>query len=198
MTVAVAIVRFARRGLELALVALIGVVVVALVVARAVPLFTGAPTFVVGGGSMEPAIPLGAVVIDAPVAASQLAAGDVVSLKVGPQQVVFTHRITRMVQRDGAVWIETKGDANRAIDPSLIPASAVLGRVQAVIPLLGYAVQELGTLSGLGLLFMLGVLALAATWALDLVEEELRDAQRRPVPVPVVTRDNWIEPEAMG
>jgi signal peptidase len=198
VTVALTASVIARRGLELALVALIGVVFVALVVARGVPLATGVPTLVVGGGSMDPAIRVGSVVIDEPVAAGRLAVGDVVSLKVGPQQAVFTHRITRVVERDGGLWIETKGDANRTIDPSLVPASAVIGRVAVVIPLLGYVVQMLGTLSGLGLLLMIGILTQVGAWALDLVEEEILDARRRRVPVGARLGDGWTEPGALG
>jgi signal peptidase len=179
MTLALTIVRIARRGLDLALVALVVVVVTGLLIARLVPIATGAPVLVVGGGSMEPAIHLGSLAVDQPVGADSLAVGDVVSMKVGPQQSVFTHRITRVVPREDGLWIETKGDANATIDPSIVPASAVIGRVALVIPLLGYVVQLLGTLSGLALLFMLGVIALAGTFALELVEEELVDARHR-------------------
>ncbi len=198
MTVALTASMIARRGLELVLVALIGVVFMALVVARVVPAVTGVPTFVVSGGSMDPIIRIGSVVIDEPVAVGKLAVGEVVSLKVGPQQAVFTHRITRIVERDGSVWIETKGDANRTIDPSLVPASAVIGRVAFSVPLLGYVVQMLGTLSGLGLLLMLGVLTLVGASALDLVEEEIRDARRRRLPVRARLGESWTEPGALG
>ena len=185
MRIALTAIRLVRRGLDLALLALVAVVVVALLIARVVPAFTGASVFVVGGGSMEPSIHLGSVAVDQPVAASSLAVGDVVSLKVGPQQVVFTHRITRVVTRQDGLWFETKGDANRTVDPSLVPASAVLGRVGAVIPLLGILIQILGTASGLLLLFLLGVFTLAMGWAMELVEEEFGAGEEQ-------LRPDWV------
>ncbi len=200
MRIALTAVRIGRRGLDLALLALVAVVVSALLIARVVPMLTGAPVFVVGGGSMEPAIHLGSIAVDLPVAATSLAVGDIVSLTAGPQRAVFTHRITRLVPRDDGLWLETKGDANRTIDPSLVPASAVLGRVGLVVPILGVAVGVLGTASGLALIFMIAVGLLALAFALELVEEELTDDQRRRLPVRRhgILRRRRVQPGAAG
>ena len=119
---------WARRSFDVLLVVLIVVCLLTVVLARVVPL-TGRSTFVVAGGSMAPAISVGSAVVVEPVAAADLRVGDVVSLRSGPQRAIFTHRITRVAQRDGATWIETQGDANATADPSLSPASAVIGRV---------------------------------------------------------------------
>lgn len=70
MSLVIAAASTARRALDAALVVLVLVVLSALAVTRIVPAVTGAPSFVVGGGSMEPAIHLGSVVVDTPVAAS--------------------------------------------------------------------------------------------------------------------------------
>jgi signal peptidase len=200
MTLALFAVRAARLGLDMALVALVATVLAGLLVARLVPVITGAPVLVVGGASMEPAIGLGSIAVDQPVTDGSLAVGDVVSLQVGPQLAIFTHRVTRLVPRDDGLWIETKGDANRTVDPSIVPASSVIGRVAVVIPLLGYVVQLLGTLFGLGLLLLLGVIALAGTFALEIVEEELVDAQHqlRPVRVHTLLRAGRGEPAIDG
>lgn len=96
---------------------------------------------------------------------------------MGPQQAVFTHRITRLVTRDGALWLETRGDANRDIDPSLVPATAVLGRVSVVVPALGYVVQLLASFAGVAFLVSLGLLALLGAWLLELFEEDRRSAR---------------------
>lgn len=183
MTLLIAAIAIFRRILDLALLALIVVVLATLVIVRGIPMIAGAPTFVVGGGSMEPAIALGSVVIDRPVAASALAPGDVVTISVGPERAIFTHRITRIVQRDNGLWIETKGDANATVDPSILPASAVIGRVDTVVPWLGYIVQLLSTIAGVAFLVSLGILALLGAWLLEIAEEDLRDALAlRPAP----------------
>ncbi len=56
---------------------------------------------------------------------TDLAVGDVVSMKIGPEHAVFTHRIIRIVERDDGLWIETKGDANTTADPAITP---IVGR----------------------------------------------------------------------
>jgi signal peptidase len=172
--------RLLRRTLDVLLVGLILLVLATMLLARGVPALTGGTTFVVGGGSMEPTIPLGAVVLAMPVSADELAVGDVVSVQVGPQKAVFTHRIARLIDREGAVWIETRGDANEDPDPSIIPASAVIGRVHLSIPYVGYAVKLMSTSQGVLFLVALGVLVLATAWLLESLEidQELARARR--------------------
>ncbi|MFI5261913.1 MAG: signal peptidase I [Candidatus Limnocylindrales bacterium] len=171
------------RILTLLLGALIGILLVLLVVARIMPV-AGWPTFVVRGGSMEPAIPIGALVVDRPVEPGQLRVGDVVSIQVGPLRAIFTHRIDRIVAHDGAIWIETKGDANRAADPALVPATAVVGRTAVVLPLFGYLLAVFTGVSGAALgVGLLGSLALArllaATFAAQPAPAREREAGAR-------------------
>jgi signal peptidase len=188
-----------RRMLDLLLLALILIVLSALVVARVIPAITGAPTFVVAGGSMEPTIQLGSVVVDAPVHPADLAVGDVVSIKVGPAQAVFTHRITRLVPRNGALWIQTKGDGNETEDPSIVPATDVIGRVSVVVPGLGYVVQLLASLTGVAFLVSLGMLTLLGAWLLEILEDDQR-AAREPArnPVTAMVADAAVESGTAG
>jgi signal peptidase I len=181
MTYAIALTATIRRILDLVLLALILTVLASLIVARVVPAITGGPTFVVGGGSMEPTIPMGAVVVDMPATADDIAVGNIVSVKVGPQKAVFTHRIVRTVMRDGALWIETRGDANPTADPSIIPATAVIGRATTWIPLLGYPVQLLSSMVGVAFLLSVGMVTLLGAWLLESLEEDQRNwlARRR-------------------
>jgi signal peptidase len=173
------ITRLARRMLDVLLGVLILFVLGIVVIARVVPAVTGGGTFVVDGGSMEPAIPLGAVVVAIPAATEQLAPGDIVSVRVGEQQALFTHRIVRLVDREDGVWLETKGDANDDPDPSIIPATSVVGRVAVTIPLLGYAVRLVSTAPGILFLLALGAFLLAAAWLLESLEIDQAAARRR-------------------
>ena len=179
MSTAYRITRLARRMLDVLLGVLIVFVLGIVVIARVVPAVTGGGTFVVGGGSMQPAIPLGAVVVAIPVATEALAPGDIVSVRVGEKQALFTHRIVRLVDRTDGVWLETKGDANDDPDPSIIPATSVVGRVAVTIPLLGYAVRVVSTAPGIMFLLALGVFMLAATWLLESLEIDQAAARRR-------------------
>jgi len=136
------------------------------VLARGVPL-TGRMTLVVAGPSMSPAIGVGSAIIVEPVDPARLTVGDVVSIKSGPSRAIFTHRIVRLLERDGALWIETRGDANAAPDPSIVPAAAVLGRVAVVVPYAGYLVALGARPSGVLLIVALTLLLLVSAWALD-------------------------------
>jgi signal peptidase I len=150
-----------RRVVDALLVVLVSTCLVAIVLARGVPL-TGRSTFVVGGGSMEPAIALGSAVVVEPVAPTSLAVGDVVSLRSGPDRAIFTHRIIRIAQGDGGIWVETQGDANAAPDPSMTPATAIIGRVTIAIPGIGYLVTVVSTPAGALFFIALGLLLLTA------------------------------------
>lgn len=141
--------RWLRRLPEIALVALALLVFATALALRVLPM-TGRLVMVVSGPSMEPAVGLGAAVITETVPSSDLAVGDIVSMKVGPDRAVFTHRIIRLVERPDGLWIETKGDANRDPDPSITPVSAVIGRVAVSVPRLGYLVTALSSPSGTG------------------------------------------------
>lgn len=165
-------VRWAVDGLAVLVVVL---AVGAVVLGRVLPLL-GHQVFVVAGPSMGPAIDMGSAVALEVVAPDSLHVGDVVSLRSGPERAVFTHRIVRVAHRDGEVWIETKGDANPAADPSITPASAVLGRVALSIPYAGYLIALLSIPSGIVFVIALGLLLLAIGWRLDALLVERRFA----------------------
>jgi signal peptidase I len=160
-----------RRILDALLLALIVVVLGGVALGKLLPL-TGRQTIVIGGGSMEPAVPLGAAVVIRPVDAGALTAGDIISLKAGPQNALYTHRIVAVVDRADGRWVQTKGDANADEDPTLVPASAVVGRAEMVIPLAGYLIVLLSVPSGV--LFLIGLAAslLAGAWLLESLEPD--------------------------
>src|SRR5258706_11023550 len=106
---------------------------------------------------MEPAVPLGSAVIIKPVDTGELNAGDIVSLKAGPQNTLFTHRIVALIDRPDGRWVQTKGDANADQDPTLVHASAIVGRTEMVIPLAGYLIALLSIPTGV--LFLVGLAA---------------------------------------
>ena len=171
-----------RRVLDALLLALIVVVLGGVVLGKLVPL-TGRQTIVIGGGSMEPAVPLGSAVIIKPVDVAALTVGDIVSLKAGPQNALYTHRIVAVVDRPDGRWVQTKGDANADQDPTLVHASAIVGRTEVVIPLAGYLIVLLSIPAGV--LFLIGLAAslLAGAWLLESLEPEwVAKGTARPLP----------------
>lgn len=185
-----------RRLLDGLLLALVVVSLGILVLGRVLPL-TGHPTLVVAGPSMEPAIPLGAALVLDQVAPADLAVGDVVSLRSGADRAIFTHRIIRLAERDGGLWLETQGDANATPDPSLTPAAAVIGRVAVGIPVAGYLLTLFSAPVGILFVISLGLVllllgVLLEPRAVPLAEPVGEDSQPeiRPAPafVPVYER----------
>lgn len=161
--------RLVRRVVDLVLLVLVAVVLLAVALGKGAPL-VGRQTIIIAGGSMEPALGLGSAIVIEPVDPARLAVGDVVSLQVGTERATFTHRIIAVVDRADGRWIRTKGDANGAPDPTLVPASAVIGRVTVSIPLMGYLLALLSL--PVGVIFVLGLSAtlLAIAWLLESLE----------------------------
>jgi signal peptidase len=166
-----------RRIVDIGLVALILVVLAGVVLGKGAPLL-GRQSIIIGGGSMAPAVGLGSAIVVKPVAAADLTVGDIVSLQVGPDRTTYTHRIVAVVDRPDGRWIRTKGDANADPDPSLVPASAVIGRVELVLPLFGYLLALLSL--PVGVMFVIGLAAtlLAIAWLLESLEPEPRPVRR--------------------
>lgn len=166
-----------RRFLDLVLIALILVVVFGVILAKVVPV-TGRQTIIVGGTSMEPAIAMGSAIIVAPVAASDLQVGDVISLRAGDDRALFTHRIIEVIDRPEGRYVRTQGDANHKPDPTPVHQAAIEGRVEVAIPLAGYLIALLSIPTGV--LFLIGVAAtlLAAVWLLESLELDQVDRVR--------------------
>ena len=95
--------------------------------------FTGAlpyKVYVVRTGSMGNTIPPKSAVI---VREGEFRVGEVVTFKVNGSPV--THRLLA-IHADGT--IDTKGDANRTMDPWHVPTSAIIGHVVAAPRMVGY------------------------------------------------------------
>lgn len=172
MFLVLSLTRFARRTLDVLLVLVIGAVLAILVLARGLPAVTGGSTLVVGGPSMEPTIPLGSVVLAVPVDPAELRVGDIVSVRMGPANAMFTHRIVRAVVLPAGLHFETRGDANEDPDPSLVPASRVIGRMAFTLPFAGYGVSALGSIQGAMLVLSLSLALLAGAWLLESAESD--------------------------
>lgn len=173
-------VRLVRRALDGLLIVLVVLILAVLVLGRVVPFF-GGTTLVVAGPSMGSAVPIGSAIVATPVDPRDLAVGDIVSMQIGPQQAVFTHRVVRIAERAGEVWLETAGDANPEPDPAIVPASAVVGRVGLVLPNAGYLLALLSTVSGLAFVFGLASFLVAGAWLLDSIAIDTQPVGRRTI-----------------
>jgi len=86
-------------------------------------------------GSMEPAIPVGSVVVIKPVNPETLKVGDIICFKVSESTTItVTHRIIN-VTTEGFI---TKGDANEDPDQWIVKRENVIGKAIFTIPYIGY------------------------------------------------------------
>ncbi len=133
--------------------------------------------YVVRGGSMEPAVPIGAVAIVYDTPAPAVRVGDVITFQTA-NGVVVTHRVVDISTADGLAF-RTKGDASPATDAVVVPADAVIGSVEYVVPGLGMLVVLLGsTLGAVATLGLLGGLLLTIFFVDDLAVAVRRSPQR--------------------
>lgn len=133
--------------------------------------------FVIRGGSMAPAIPLGSLVLATSVPVDELRQGDMVTIRA-ENGVVVTHRVADVVDQDGAPYLRLKGDANKTPDAGLVPPRAVIGRVSTVLPVAGYLVAMMGTPAGLMSLGSLLATLMLAIWLVEEAEFDLQGARR--------------------
>jgi signal peptidase len=162
------VVRWSRRLLDVALIALVAIVL-GVVLYTSLAQKLGHTVIVIRGASMEPAVPLGSAVDVVPVVPDELQAGDIVTVRES-NGVLVTHRVSRLVWLDDGLYVETKGDANATPDPVLLPASAISGRVDFIVPAAGYLIDMLGQPSGLIAILGLALTLLLAIWLLEDLE----------------------------
>jgi signal peptidase len=161
--------RGARAGKTLALWIAIGIGL-GLALAVLAPALAGYRSFTVLSGSMEPALRVGDVVMDEPVAARDVRPGDIVTFP-DPQEGgrLITHRVEAVRVTGATADVTTKGDANNAVEEWSIPAASLVGRVVYRLPMLGYVL--VGARSPLGRLALvvlpalgLGLMGVRAIW----------------------------------
>jgi len=137
-----------------------------------------ASLIVITGGSMAPAIPVGAVIEPAEVSPDDVAPGDILTVQAD-NGVIVTHRVTRVLDLPEGRFFVLRGDANTTVDPELVPTRSVIGRVDGSVPYIGYVLALLSTPSGLvSMLAGLGML-LVCIWLLEDAEQDSRSGAAR-------------------
>ena len=137
--------RLVRASFRIALVAAIGALLALVALPHLLP-FTGREAYVVRGGSMSPAIPVGSIVIVERESIDAVAIGDVITFR-GADNTIITHRVIDGPRGPAGV-MQTKGDASESADTFGVGASALVGEVEIVVPVIGSVLMTLGTTAG--------------------------------------------------
>ena len=175
------LIRNARRLEGIIGIALLSVLVGFSLFSHLAPL-TGHELFVIVGGSMEPTIPIGSLVVTNRTDAAAIVTGDVITIRAD-NGVIVTHRVSRIVDGSDGRSFETTGDANDDPDGGLVPSRALVGVVALHVPFGGYARAFLGT--GMGMIAAVAALGFLylANRLLQLLETAVLTARAR-TPIP--------------
>ncbi|MDR1450650.1 MAG: signal peptidase I [Propionibacteriaceae bacterium] len=139
-----------RRILSLALTLAVMALLIAALALVAIPKLLGGMSLTIVSGSMEPGIDPGDVVVTWGVDESNwndFAIGQVITFLPFPDDpALVTHRIVgKIISSNGAVFYETRGDANEDLDPwGPVEASHVRGAFAYVVPKMGWFRQWAG------------------------------------------------------
>lgn len=125
---------------------IMGLAVLAFLVLAVGPHLLGYRTLTMLTASMSPEIDPGDVTIVTPIAVSEVTEGMVITYhKPIEDHSLVTHRVVSVeTAANGTVTVQTKGDANEAIDPWTATLEGDTAyEVRAVIPELGHLIQAL-------------------------------------------------------
>jgi signal peptidase len=131
----------------------------------------GYQTMVVMSGSMVPVARPGDVFVIRKISPHQVRVGDVVTFRPLRSDHLTTHRVVGLRYVVGELHFQTKGDANSSVDPDLVPARNVIGRVVYHAPAIGRAYAFAVSTKGRMLLVILP--------AAFLIAQEIWSALRR-------------------
>jgi signal peptidase len=147
---------------------ILGLAIVAFAVLAVGPHVFGYRTMTMLTSSMAPQIEPGDITVVTPIAVSEVTEGMVISYHIPvADHSVVTHRVVSVQSGPaGAVTVQTKGDANEAVDPWTAQLQGDTAyQVRAVIPELGHLIQALRT-PGVTQTLTYGVPALLVGWIL--------------------------------
>lgn len=155
------VLRLGRRA-GMALCALAFAVTLGAVAAATLPTLFGYHAYIIYGGSMEPALPLGSVAVARPVTPDQVQTGDIIAFEGSHESSPVLHRVIETRVEDGERLFVTKGDANAYADARPVRLERTGDRVVYHVPLVGFLIHFGRTTGGLLLFFAAPLAALLA------------------------------------
>ena len=90
-----------------------------------IPNFLGYTPYIIVSGSMEPKLPVNDIIVTKKVDNKDIKVGDIISYKDYSQNIIITHRVINISEKDGRTYYETKGDKNNLPDKSKVESSQI-------------------------------------------------------------------------
>lgn len=143
-----------------------------------VPSVGGYLPLIVLTDSMYPGIQSGDLIICHTAEAEEVSEGDVIAFfdPAGNGTSVVTHRVVEVTSENGEPAFRTKGDANNAEDPVLVPAENLVGVYRSRIPGAGNIAMFMQTTTGLIVCVVLPLILLVGY---DIVRQRIYEKRRR-------------------
>jgi signal peptidase len=144
------------------------IVSIVIVVALLTPAIIFAIPFIVDGyyssvimsSSMEPAIPIGSIVVVKRVNPDDVKVGNIIVFQRSDSKTL--HRVIDKIVENGSYYFKTKGDANEDPDPWIVQPEQVQGSLLLTIPYYGYLIYFAGTPIGFILMVIIPAILLIA------------------------------------
>lgn len=160
--------------------ALVALVVILALLLVGVRVF-GMQVFTVLSGSMEPVYHVGSLIYVKETDPMTLQPGDVITFMLD-ENTVATHRIVDVIPGEedpSVIRFQTKGDANDAVDGSLVHYKNVLGTPVFTIPKLGYLASYIQNPPGTYVAISAGAVLLALVFLPDLFGGDEKPEKKR-------------------
>lgn len=141
----------------------------------------GMQVFTVLSGSMEPVYHVGSLIYVKETDPMTLQPGDVITFMLD-EDTVATHRIVDVIPDEedpSVIRFQTKGDANDAVDGSLVHYKNVLGTPVFTIPKLGYLASYIQNPPGTYVAISVGAVLLALVFLPDLFGGDEKPEKKR-------------------
>lgn len=171
----------ALKAIWNAVTSILVVLVVLLAVALVGVRLVGYQPFAVLSGSMEPQFSTGDLIYVKDVDYRTLKEGDVITFLLS-ENTVATHRIVEVVPDENdpsVIRYRTKGDANDAVDGSLVHYMNVIGSpAEFSLPLLGYVASYISAPPGMYVAMGLGALLILLVFLPDILSKEEKEQGR--------------------
>ena len=166
--------RKVKKVWDVATTVLITLVVLLAVILVGARLF-GLQVYSVMSGSMVPKVPVGSLIYVQEVDYTTLRPREIITFRLN-DKTICTHRIVRVNQEDGYSF-STKGDANDDEDGEPVPAEAVIGKVVAILPLVGYVAFFIQHPQGRYIAIAVGAILLLLVFLPELFGEEKKPSE---------------------
>lgn len=134
------------------------IILILLFVIKYLPMIFGYHTYVIESASMEPAFPVGSMIIVEKCDFFDVEINDVITFKQSSSNMSKTHRVIDIDEQKKR--FTTKGDNNQEKDVQKVYSKALIGKVTYSVAMIGYIYLFIDTLPGMVCVILLAAISI--------------------------------------